>query len=416
MSLLTLPNELLILIAESFGPNDLKHLLEVNRRLKSLLTPQLHKLAHHPVSDLPSLHWGVLRNHLPLITLLLNSESTADIINGLCETGWTALHYAAGEGRTEMVRLLLEKGANTKLSDILGQTALEVAAQFGSKSRYHLITQYPAYRGSVKTRPITDWHIWPGDNEHKIIAQLLLGHGADKDAVDEWGRTSLFWAVKARNAGIVRVLLDAGADPNLATRDGGTPLINAAADPETENEIFSMLLDHGARTGTQDRAGQGALHHAASSGHVSAVALLLEQDRTFLDASDLRGRTALFHALMGPSHNDVGHQTAICMMLLEKGADYGGVDAEGDTVMHFAARAGFVEVCRALLERGARWDFRNWEGDTAFEDIMSGAWEGDPEEKQRRRETLVKMFLEKEKQDTEEVRLMEMSLGRLRIP
>jgi len=46
--------------------------------------------------------------------------------------GWTAAHFAAGEGQLECLRLLLEKGADVNASTADGMTVIDVAAQKGS--------------------------------------------------------------------------------------------------------------------------------------------------------------------------------------------------------------------------------------------------------------------------------------------
>lgn len=356
MSLNNLPNELLLLISRDLRPRHLKHFLEVNRRLSALLTSRLHELARLPKGNLPALHWGVLRNHLPLVKLLFVYEDAAQIINSTCQNGWTALHYAAAEGRTEMVRLLLEKGASATLRDAIGETALEVTAEFSNEHRFAMLTQFPAYRESSDTRPISRWHIWVGDNEHESITRLLLFYGADKNSACGFGRTPLHWAVKARNVAIVRALLDVGSDLDVATADGDTPLIWAIANPtpaeqDTLLEIITLLLAHGANVAAQNNAGYTALQQAALDGFARAVALLLKCDGVGLEMRDARGRTALHHAAMEISLN--GNYGGVVRMLLEAGADPEALDEERGTALHLAKMMGAVTSERLLVERGA---------------------------------------------------------------
>lgn len=399
MSLHSLPNELLLLIAQELRPKDLKHLLETSRRLSVLLTSRLHNLARLPKSNLPALHWAVLRNHLPLVKLLL-ADGDIQMANSICRGGWTALHYAAAEGRTEMVKLLLEKGASTTLRDPIGETALKVTAEFSSERRFALLAQFPAYRVSSDTRPVARWHRWAGDNEHEIITRLLLSHGADKDSACHFGRTPLHWAVKVRNLAIVRVLLDAGSDVDVATADGDTPLIWAIANPtpaeqDVQMEIITLLLAHGANVAAQNNVGYTALQQAAIDGFAHAAALLLECDGVGLNIHDSRGRTALHHAAMEILLD--GDYDGLIRMLLKAGADFEALDEARDTALHLAARMGAVTSVKLLVQKGTWWERENSEGNTAYEDIMKGWWPDVEAEKEERREVLIELFLETKK-------------------
>ena len=59
---------------------------------------------------------------------------------------------------------------------------------------------------------------------HLETAQLLLNSGADKEAGDIHGRTSLHYASEDGHLEVVRLLLEAGADRNKCTGDGKSPL------------------------------------------------------------------------------------------------------------------------------------------------------------------------------------------------
>jgi uncharacterized protein len=92
------------------------------------------------------------------------------------------------------------------------------------------------------------------------------------------------------NAAIVRLLLQRGADPNIATRENRRPLLTAAYHGHTE--IARLLIDAGADIDTADSSfGFTALMEAAGRGHAGVVKLLLERgaDRNI---RSMDGRTA----------------------------------------------------------------------------------------------------------------------------
>lgn len=104
-------------------------------------------------------------------------------------TGNTPLMVAAYNGHTEIVRLLLEEGAQIGVRNAEGRTALMFA--------------------STGSFPET--------------VALLLRHGADPNATDEGeGWSALMFAAAEGHGEVVRTLLEGGADPSLTDRDGET--------------------------------------------------------------------------------------------------------------------------------------------------------------------------------------------------
>ena len=70
--------------------------------------------------------------------------------------------------------------------------------------------------------------MWASYEGHTEIVQYLLNCGANVDAVDEHGISSLSWASGRNQIDIVTLLLKAGASPNLCNKDNTTPLIWAS--------------------------------------------------------------------------------------------------------------------------------------------------------------------------------------------
>jgi uncharacterized protein len=105
-------------------------------------------------------------------------------------------------------------------------------------------------------------------------AALLLERGAETDAVakNPMRVTALHSAAAARETGIVRMLLDNGADPNAQQESGFTALHAAAqhGDPE----LAELLLSHGARRDLAKDDGETPAETAAVSGHGELASLL----------------------------------------------------------------------------------------------------------------------------------------------
>lgn len=166
----------------------------------------------------------------------------------------------------------------------------------------------------------------------------LLRQGGDVNAVDHDGDSVLYYAVTNRNLHIAEMLLDHGADPDLAGANG-TPV-----------------------------------RFASDKGWVDILDLLL---RRGADASgaDATGITAAMLAA-GGAKNDV-------LLLLDRhGADFGEVDADGDTVLFYAVSRGHVGTAELLISAGAAADPRpNASGHTpmTFAAIMAVSPQQRPE-------------------------------------
>jgi ankyrin repeat protein len=98
----------------------------------------------------------------------------------------TPLIYAAWYGHVELVRVLLEGGANVDRADVDQNTALHVAAQYG----------------------------------HLDVCRLLLDWGAKVDRLDTWQQTPLHYAAEGGHLSVVKLLVERGADVSVKDGDG----------------------------------------------------------------------------------------------------------------------------------------------------------------------------------------------------
>jgi ankyrin repeat protein len=179
----------------------------------------------------------------------------------------------------EMVRLLLEHGANPNLrGGENGNFALPIAIEKGNLE----------------------------------IVRLLLDRGANVNRGDHIGASPLRWAIDSENIEMVRLLLDRGANINDSDRYGA-PFPNAAY--RQNLEILKLLLERGANINARCNNvvdNRTALHHAVSRERMDIVRYLVENGIN-INARDSEGRSALNIAL------DIGEMN-IHAYLLANGA------------------------------------------------------------------------------------------------
>lgn len=284
----SLPNEILLTIAENLGERDLKHLLEASGSLYLLLTPLMHKAALQDKSGGPALHWGSLLGHESLVRVVLDAGIN---INSLCSAGLTALHYAVLQGHINIVEVLLSKGADVHLEAPTGETVLHLAVGAGSQCFVDSAQNF-----SNKTK-----HRYYRQNEkcYEKVVRILLDHHADVDHRCS-KRSALHVAVLMQSKRMVQLLLMGGADANVVDFKGMTPLILAALSSYHGTvEIVKILLENGSNITASSRLGNTALHFAVGVGTKKVVQLLLENGAD-LSARNIFGETAVDYAMSRP--------------------------------------------------------------------------------------------------------------------
>ncbi|HEV8487762.1 MAG TPA: ankyrin repeat domain-containing protein [Blastocatellia bacterium] len=163
----------------------------------------------------------ILATRLDVLKLLL--DHGADVNIGRLG-GHTALAAATGTGDVARLKLLLERGADVNAKDYNGRTVLMMAVEAAIFSR----TQH----NEESVRQLMD------------IVQMFLMSKADVNAKDKYGRTALLSAAGNGAVDMVRILLDQGADVNASDKDENTALTHAVRGGYTD--LVKILLAKGA--------------------------------------------------------------------------------------------------------------------------------------------------------------------------
>jgi uncharacterized protein len=242
-------------------------------------------------------------------------------VNARSKTGSTALMFAA-RGDLASTRTLLNAGADPNLViPDWGGTALTIASTTGQPAIVEALLDKGADINHRDDNSFTALHAAVRDSDYgaereqraRAVAtvKVLLAHGANPNArlhqekptvraldeVEFEGATPIALAAEVNNLDAIKLLVDAGGDPNIATSHGTTPLMlasGAATDVQRARSIEERslalhtaryLVDRGADVNAAGQFGWTALHSATYQGITDLMEFLISKGAK-VDAMD----------------------------------------------------------------------------------------------------------------------------------
>lgn len=326
--------------------------------------------AREPSKGQTALMWAAAHKHRDVVAALI--AAGADV-HAASTGGSTALHFAVQQTDVPTARLLLDAGADVHAKMAVrqmdqftlglvetfdGQTPLWLAITncrkdglefFGSTEPHPVGLTCPANEelGILFLQYDADPNQADGASFLPLqravqtgmedLAAVLLSHGADPNApvasdVRQWtgknrggarsirpvpiGATPFFIAAWTHNPHLMRLLLEAGADPHATAADGTTPLHAAAGvrgrppmgysshlEPPRMLEAIRVALDRGADINAANEAGRTAMHGAADIKSTELIQFLFDNGAR-IDVTDNEGETPLSLAGDGDLYDD----------------------------------------------------------------------------------------------------------------
>ena len=269
-------------------------------------------------------------------------KAGADINQPSAGDKTTPLLMAVINGHFDLAKSLIEKGANPNTASQQGVTPLYgvLNVEWAPKALY---PQPRAYM-QQKTGYLDLMKILL-DQGADPIARLKMkvwysGYSFDLSGVDEIG-ASIFWrAAYASDVAAMRLLVAAGADPNVPTmKPAGRGRFGDMTETREVKDVSGLPdvpIGGPSITALQAAAGAGYgegfganSHRFAPTGMLAAVKYLVEELGADVNAADHEGHTALHHAA---SRGD----NEMILYLVSKGANVKAVDREGRTTVDMA--------------------------------------------------------------------------------
>jgi len=222
------------------------------------------------------IHWAVYRVDYEVLDALIAKKAKVDVTN---EFGSSPLTEAAKVADTRMLKALLGAGARPDSANQDGETALMLAIKTGELPAIEMLIKAGANVNNVEKFHNQTPLMWAADAPKNAgeIVKLLLSKGASvkpRALYRDWesqitsepraqyrpvgGLTALLYAARGGCLDCVEALIGAGADINLPTPEGATPLMLAL--DNDHNDVAKLLLDRGANPNVWDWWGRTALY------------------------------------------------------------------------------------------------------------------------------------------------------------
>jgi ankyrin repeat protein len=208
----------------------------------------------------------------------------------LTPEGDNPLNVAAFYGETEMVRLLLSKGADINAQDRWGDTPLHTAISLERLPTATLLLDSGANIAIRNRHGQTVLHK-VAMTQWVDFTQKLLAAGAKVGAGDNKQETALHYVAMRSDVSVARVLVQSGANVNAKSSEKNTPL-HLAARRGAPLELITFFIEKGADINAANETGSTPLHLACSFGKIEAIELLVKKGAN-VDALDEWGNTPL---------------------------------------------------------------------------------------------------------------------------
>lgn len=178
-----------------------------NIEVSNKFTPEM--LAYM-VGNINPLILATILGHVDIIKMLLERGADVNAQNNLDETPLTE---AAHRGHKEIIEILINAGANINSNTLYGSTALMNAASRGHKEIVHLLLHAGANINDQNNSNRTAL-IDAVSNGHTEVTQMLLNAGANVNIKNVRNNTALTYALRSQDKEIIEILLQAGASNN----------------------------------------------------------------------------------------------------------------------------------------------------------------------------------------------------------
>ncbi len=298
------------------------------------------------------LHLAIQNRHHEVVEQLLHAKAD---VNKADAKGYTALHYASESGDLKSVESLL-KEETIDLNAIThedGNTALHFAVKIKNHEIVKLLLNAGAEVNKINT-----------EIPRYIVLQFSLTNNKIKMGTNRCGNTPLHLAAREGDEESVDLLLQRGADVNIQNQqgyaapfifpgpeydpdlDGGYTPLHLASLMGHENTVERLLQVQGIQINIADKDGETPIFHASKKGYTNIVKRFLAEQTIDVNVRNNKGQTPLHYAAW-EGRDEVAKQ-----LLERKEIDVNvRENIQGCTALLWAVSRGHVEIVKHFSKK-----------------------------------------------------------------
>ncbi|XP_069692913.1 uncharacterized protein [Periplaneta americana] len=301
-----------------------------------------------------ALHVAANQNNLDIVKYLYENGGHK-VCNRSCIIQETPLHIAASYGRYNNVKFLAERAIHVDVADNKGNTALHNALVFGkSVDVIKCLVEAGANIYKENNRGETALHLAADSNKMEIL-NYFAEKRANFNIQNKRGITPLHRVAEEGNMTVIRYLMERCSNIDTQDKDGDSSLLYAARKGNTE--VVNYLIETaGVMVSVCNRSGNNALHCAAESGNLELVKYLLKKYR-YLNRSNGHGETPLLTAALHKNWE-------VVKFLGRNKANLHAKRPDGITLLHIAAEQNNVDIVSMLLRKRFNVNLKTITGNT----------------------------------------------------
>uniref|UniRef100_G3SQV5 Ankyrin repeat and death domain containing 1A n=1 Tax=Loxodonta africana TaxID=9785 RepID=G3SQV5_LOXAF len=310
------------------------------------------------------------------------------------QVGRVALHWAAGAGHEQAVRLLLEHKAALDDEDAFGMNALLLSAWFGHLRTLQILVNSGAKIHCENKDGLSLLHC-AAQKGHVLVLAFIMEDLEDValDHADKLGRTAFHRAAEHGQLDALDFLVGSGCDHSVKDKEGNTALHLAASRGHVA--VLQRLVDLGLDLEERNVEGLTALHTAAEGIHPDCLQVLLRAGSCVNALTQVaphahhlplatdscpKSLISLVSGFNGdnsprevtkqgasPIHLAVRHNCpALVRLLIDTQSNLDATDNRQQTPLHLAAEHAWQDITEMLLVAGANLHLRDKQGKTAL--------------------------------------------------
>ncbi|XP_046584651.1 transient receptor potential cation channel subfamily A member 1-like [Haliotis rubra] len=304
--------------------------------------------------------------------------------------GKAPVHHASARGRTNILQSIVKHGGDLNLKDHHGNTPLHYAVEASQVEGIEFLLDAGADSNVLNDKNMAALHVAADGGYLKSLEALVKHKDVNVNLRGEMGGTPLHFCANMNTGECARLLLEAGALPNMKCDNGFYPIHAAAKSASADtlsvliqaaikrgykrDEILSFLdkenntpLHSAVHSGEDD--GSTPIHFACSQGNLPMVYLMDEmQPDNFIDALSVRDIDD-----MTPLHRAaIFNHFSVVEFLMEKGADMNVKDTQAKTPLLLAASKGGWETVTCLLGNKADMHVKDHQNRNFFTSCNQG--------------------------------------------